>query len=89
MVELIRNYIEDHMVALHTQNSWARQVCSDVLNAVIQQLGDKSALDLAVEGKFTVSPVVPPEGVERSTCIRVCASIGSGPQRCVHLQAPI
>ena len=89
MVELTRNYIEDHMVALHTQDLWARQVCADVLNAAINQLGDKSAKDLAVDGKFTVSPVVPPEGARRSTCIRVCVSIGGSREKCVHIQAPI
>ena len=87
MVELTKSYIEDHMVALHTQDLWARQVCADVLNAAMQQLGDKPANNLAVDGKFSVSPIVPPEGVERSACIRVCVSVGDGPQRCVHIVA--
>jgi hypothetical protein len=87
MVELTSNYIEDHMVTTHTPDSWARQVCVDVLSAAIYQLGNKSSREVEIDAKFTVSSVEPPEGVVRSTCIKVCVSVGNGPQKCVHITA--
>jgi hypothetical protein len=86
MVELTRKYIEDHMVGINTPESWAKQVSLDVLSAAIHELGGKSAHEVKLDAKFTVSPVEPPEGVvSAGSCIKVCLSIGSGPQRCYHI----
>lgn len=87
MAELNRAYIEDHMVTANTPDSWARQLCVDVLNAALDQVGSESVRSVELPATFTVSPVEPPEGVVRSSCIRVCVSIGSGSQKCVHLNA--
>jgi hypothetical protein len=73
------------MVGINTLESWAKQVSLDVLSHAIHQLGGKSAHEAKVDAKFTVSPVEPPEGVAKASCLKVCVSIGDGPQRCVHL----
>ena len=91
MAELTTQYIEDHLVSVHTEESWARAITEMVLRAAITQLAAGSAEEVAIDVKFRVR-AVEPEVMTRSgstttvKCIKVCVDGGSGIMTCKHIQ---
>ncbi|WP_029352220.1 hypothetical protein [Bosea sp. 117] len=93
MVELTRQYIEDHLVDTHTEDSWTRAVVEMVLNAAISKLGDQAAEEVTIDARFRVRPVeaeiVGPNGVTvKRLCLRVCVVVSpTGHEICFHKEA--
>jgi hypothetical protein len=91
MAELTKQYIEDHLVGAHTEESWARAIAEMVLRTAIAQLADGSAEEVVINSQFRVSVVEAevkrPEGgtLTRSPCVRICMVVTpTGREVCYH-----
>lgn len=90
MVKLTRQYVQDHMIGTHTEESWARAVSELVLNAAMKQLGDKEAEKITIDAQFVITPVevdIPGrDGVMlQRLCLRECVVISpTGNEVCYH-----
>jgi hypothetical protein len=96
MVKLTKRYIEEHLVAAHTEESWARAITEMVLKSAIAQLADGSTDEVVVDAKFRITPVDGdvrgPDGgmLMRSPCIRICVVVTpTGREVCFHRNVPI
>jgi hypothetical protein len=94
MVKLTRQYIEDHLVGTHTEESWARAVTEMVLRAAMAKLGDKAAEEITIDAQFRIRPVelevTEPNGeTVRRLCLRECVVVSpTGHEICFHKEAP-
>lgn len=91
MAKLTTQYIEDHLVGVHTEESWAREIAEMALRAAITKLGTGSAEEVVIDAKFRVT-AVEPEVMTKSgsttkvKCVRVCVEGESGIATCKHFQ---
>jgi hypothetical protein len=93
MATLTKQYIEDHLADMHTEESWARATIETVLKAAITKLGEQSAEEVTIDAQFHVRPVdleiVGPDGASlRRGCLRVCVVVSpTGLEICYHKEA--
>lgn len=71
-------YVQGHMAAIHTNDSWSRAISEQVLRQVISKIGEGSTETVTVDAKFHVS------AVEAKGCIQVCGEI-NGVIICTHI----
>ena len=97
MGQLTGRYIEDHLVNVHTEESWARGVVEMVLSDAMKQLAETSKDEVVIDAKFRITAVDPPSTAaaetltaRRGACIMVCVVVSpTGRQVCYHKQAPM
>jgi len=69
-----QEYIEEHMLHVHTPESWGRSIAYQIMKEAAEDVGGKDVDSATVNGTFHVAPI------EALGCIRIC---GFG--ICVHL----
>lgn len=62
-----QKYIEDHMLHVHTPESWGRSVAYQVLAEAAKEIGSNDVEATSVTATFHVSPI------EALGCIQICA----------------
>ncbi|MFN0719984.1 hypothetical protein BCU39_020245 [Vibrio cyclitrophicus] len=70
MTELTRDYIREHMVDIHTHESFSRALVEMVLNQSLEKEPDNNKIEM--EAKITVRPV------ESRGCINIELNVGLG-----------
>ncbi|MBS1786107.1 MAG: hypothetical protein JST85_00190 [Acidobacteria bacterium] len=94
MAKLTTQYIEDHLVNIHTEDSWARTITEMVLRSAINRLGAGSSDEITIDVKFyirAIEPEVLTAAGETTTvkCLKVCVGGDSGIMTCKHINVVI
>jgi hypothetical protein len=96
MAKLTKQYIEDHLVGAHTEESWARAIAEMALKTAAERLAKGSAEEVVIDAQFRISvveaEVTSPAGrtLTRSPCVRICVVVTpTGHEVCFHRTLPI
>ncbi|WP_141546634.1 hypothetical protein [Bacillus toyonensis] len=77
-IKLNKEYLENHKIGIHDYESFGRVFCEQIMNTVIEEVGDQEVDSHEIDLKVTVL------GVTLERCVQACFWY-KGKKHCIHI----